>query len=105
MSELMILVTTPDQPTALQLARDLVERQWVACAQVDGPITSVYRWQDAVHSDSEWRLILKTTQANWDSVRDWVVSHHPYDCPQVGALALDHLSAPYALWLSSQVKS
>ena len=54
-------VGTPEQ--ASDLARWAVERRLAACAQVDGPITSTYRWDGAVRVEQEWRIVFKATAA------------------------------------------
>ena len=40
---------------AESLASSAVRRRRAACAQAEGPVTSVYRWDGAVQKDKEWR--------------------------------------------------
>ena len=41
---LLVLCTCPDEVTAKQLARALVERRLSACVNILPPVHSVYRW-------------------------------------------------------------
>ena len=49
-----VTTTLPDREVAQNLARRLVEERLAACAQVEGPVASVYRWKGAVESATEW---------------------------------------------------
>ncbi|MEY4690240.1 MAG: hypothetical protein RIT19_565, partial [Verrucomicrobiota bacterium] len=55
-----VWVTTPNRALAAKLGRLAVASGTAACAQVSGPLESIYRWQGAVESAKEWRLVLKT---------------------------------------------
>ena len=53
-------VTVPRRPLAVKLSRLSVESGLAACAQISGPVESVYRWQGVVESGKEWRVVFKT---------------------------------------------
>ena len=42
-------------------------------------VVSVYRWENAVTSDDEQLLIIKTTDERVDALRDELFARHPYD--------------------------
>lgn len=78
------VATTCDGAEAADaLARSAVEAQLAACAQVDGPITSVYRWRGGIRSEQEWRVTLKTTTALAERLTDHLLAEHSYDTPEV----------------------
>ncbi len=55
MTECCQVTTTVDaREVADRLAAQMVEERLAACAQVQGPIASVYRWQGAVERATEW---------------------------------------------------
>lgn len=101
----LVLTTTPNAELAHQIAEHLVSQQLVACGQIDGPITSVYRWQGVVHRDQEFRLLCKTHAKHIDSIEREIKRLHSYECPQFVVLAIEHLSADYFDWLLQQVSS
>ena len=45
-----VTTTLPDRDTANRLGRRLVEERLAACAQVVGPVSSVFWWQGEVES-------------------------------------------------------
>lgn len=82
--------TLPDRAAAQGLARGLVEAGLAACAQVDGPLLSTYRWNGAVEEAEEHRLTLKILPERLAEAEAWVAARHPYATPQwivLGAVA------------------
>jgi periplasmic divalent cation tolerance protein len=96
-------VTTPDGLTAARLARLLVEERLAACVQVLPGVTSVYRWDGAVETAAEHLLLVKTTAAAFEAIRERIGSEHPYDTPEVLALPVVAVAPGYAAWLSASV--
>jgi periplasmic divalent cation tolerance protein len=106
MDEVTILYTTwPDAETAEAFGRLAVESRLAACANVLGPMRSIYRWDGAIHCDSETPMLLKTTPAVLESLRDLILKHHPYATPCVLALPTDPLGCNprYSDWLRSEI--
>ncbi len=101
---LFVLVTTPTAERAAELARALVEERLAACGNVIPGLRSIYRWQGKVEDDAEALLVLKTTRARFDALRDRVLALHPYDVPEVLALPVEAGSAAYLAWLAAQVR-
>lgn len=88
----------------MALARAMVDSRSVACAQVSGPITSVYRWENAVQEDEEWRLTLKFLAAAEPDVRTVLDANHPYDVPQWVCIPAGSATRPYADWVREQTE-
>ncbi len=87
MDDLVILYTTwPDAETAAACARAAIEAKLAACANLLGPMQSIYRWDGAIQSDAEIPMLLKTTLAAAERLRDFVGARHPYDTPCIVAL-------------------
>lgn len=94
-----IITTTDTREEAMAIARALVESQLVACAQIS-EIESVYRWEGVVQQEKEFRLVLKSIQANYEAVEAAIVSQHSYDLPGVYAVALDNIYTPFSAWIT-----
>lgn len=95
-----VWVTVPNRA----LGRQAVEAGLAACAQVSGPLESIYRWQGTVESAREWLLVLKTRTRCLTALEALVLAHHPYDTPQVIALPLLGGSQKYLAWLEASVR-
>ena len=69
MTNVVQVITTVDSSEeAKRIARLLVERRLAACAQVSGPVTSAYWWDDEVQTDEEWYCVLKTRADHYGAV-------------------------------------
>lgn len=99
---LTVLTTTDSQSAADALARSAVTARLAACAQVNGPVTSVYRWQGETHADPEWQVLLKTTTARYPELEAHLQGEHAYDVPEIIATPVTHGSAAYLDWVREE---
>lgn len=92
------MTTLGNEKDARKIVDDAVGASLAACAQIDGPITSVYRWKGNLSSDSEYRVTFKATERVVDSLIEWLKESHPYELPQV---ILRHVEASdeYGEWV------
>ena len=96
----LVLTTVGNQSDALSLSNLAVEAG-AACAQVDGPVQSVYRWEGRLESSEEWRVLIKVVPGQLPGVRDRVLSAHPYDTPQWVEISADFVAEKYLQWARS----
>lgn len=94
-----IRTTIEDRAAATAIARRLVEQRLAACVQVDGPIDSVFRWQEAVDASTEWRLTVKTSLERAEDCIASILAQHPYELPELLVSEVD-ASQRYAAWVS-----
>ena len=99
---LVVYVTAPAGAGEAELARTLVEERLVACVNVVPTLRSFYRWEGAVHDDSEALLICKTTAARYPELEARILQLHPYDVPEIIALPVKRGAAPYLDWITAQ---
>ncbi len=95
-----IHITCPEKEVAENIAEQLVLAGLVACAQIEGPISSIYHWKNEIEQDQEWRLILKTIHKNYKEIENLVLSIHPYDVPQILSFRIDNGYHEYLGWLT-----
>jgi periplasmic divalent cation tolerance protein len=100
---LQVLTTTGSEEEAGRIATFLVERRLAACVQVDGPITSRYRWQGKIEEDQEWQCLAKTTAAAYEAVEAAIREVHSYDEPEIIATPIFAGSAGYLAWIDENV--
>ncbi|QCX76450.1 Divalent-cation tolerance protein CutA [Streptomyces sp. YIM 121038] len=99
---LLVLTTTDTADKADTLARAAVEARLAACAQINGPVTSVYRWEGAVETAREWQVFLKTTQERYAALEAWLLQTHDYETPEIIATPVTRGSAAYLGWLAAE---
>jgi periplasmic divalent cation tolerance protein len=103
MAELVQVLTTIDSRAgALHLARAAVDARMAACAQVVGPIVSVYRWEGQVEEAEEFLLLLKTPLSRRDTLTEFLRANHPYDTPEITAVPSSFTDDRYLAWAEAE---
>lgn len=97
----MVLTAEADPERAEALARDLLERRLVACVSLL-PVRSLYWWQGRLEAGEEVKLLLKTTPAQLEALREAVLEKHSYQIPEWIVLNGSSEGA-YGLWLAEQL--
>jgi periplasmic divalent cation tolerance protein len=96
----VVLVTAGSAEEAALIGRALVEARLAACANVVGPIASIYRWKGAVEEAAEHLLLVKARAADVAALEAAVRARHSYEVPEVLALPIRGGSAAYLAWLA-----
>jgi len=100
---LQVSTTASSREDAERIAKEVVNSKLAACAQIVGPIESVYRWKGGVERKTEWLCLIKTTEAAYREVERAVFEMHPYETPEIVAVPIVTGSAAYLAWLREQV--
>ena len=97
------MTTCANGQEADELAAALVEARLAACVnRLDG-VMSTYRWESEVQRDRETLLLIKTTEARFDELREAISRRASYDVPELVAVPIVQGSAAYLDWLESSV--
>ena len=102
---LMILCTFPNPEQAREAGRTLVEMQLAACVNLVPGVESIFRWQGNVETATETLAIFKTTAAGFPAFEKALTERHPYEVPELIALAPARISEPYRGWILGNVIS
>ncbi len=98
----VVITTVESSQDAEILAKAVIEQFLAACVQIDGPIVSHYRWRGEVQRTSEYRLLIKTTNARWPVLKQTLARLHPYEQPQIILLGVQDSSDGYRDWVIDQ---
>jgi periplasmic divalent cation tolerance protein len=98
----VILTTVATREEASSLAHKALDAG-AACAQIDGPVTSVYRWDGRVEQAEEWRLMLKVPVERLESLREQLLRVHPYQTPEWIELEAAFVTEKYLQWSRTAV--
>ena len=101
----LIYITTDSAEEARTIGRALVEARLAACANVLGPMTSIYRWEGAVREGEEAVLIAKTAAGLVDGLTAKVQELHSYDCPCIVALPIDGGNLAFLDWIAAETRA
>jgi periplasmic divalent cation tolerance protein len=99
-----VYVTSPDEATARRIARELLERRLVACANIF-PVGSMYRWEGRIEEARETAMLLKTRVALVPEVVAAVRELHPYEVPCAVGFLLGEGMPEYYEWVDAETSS
>jgi periplasmic divalent cation tolerance protein len=98
----LVLTTVSDAPTAENLARVLVDEHLAACVNVQGPMTSFYRWKGQVERDRERQVVIKTTRDRLAALETRLAALHAYELPELIVVPVAGGSDRYLNWVRSE---
>jgi len=102
MKPIFIYITTANEEEAKNISRCLLEQRLIACANYF-PIKSMYWWEEKITEDSEFILILKTKEDNYQTIKEEVKKIHSYSVPCITKMNVDP-NEEYGQWLNKQIK-
>ena len=82
-----------------------MEKQLAACVNIIPKISSVYRWEGQIQSETEVLLLIKTTKDLEAEVYREVQAVHSYDTPEFVVLPIDSGSRRYFKWVEECMKA
>jgi len=102
---IQVSTTFTEKEDALQLARHLLDKHLIACAQLSSPFESLYCWKGKVEQEQEFKLTMKTTEALWEELKTEIETRHSYDVPEILAVPVLHANEKYEKWLQEEIKN
>ena len=92
----------PDKAEAL--AKALVENRLSACVNIIPAVNSFYRWEGKLCEDTESLLIIKTTEARFPGLMNFIKANHPYSVPEIISLPVSEGNPDYMGWVEGSVR-
>ena len=100
---IVVLITTPSQDVARQIAVALLEQKLAACVNVLPGVRSYYSWKGKPQEDEEVLLLVKTRAALFESrLIPAVRAVHPYELPEIIALPISFGLEGYLKWINEE---
>lgn len=98
---ILVYITNPNKKTALKIARHLLVKKLIACANIFST-DSLYFWRGKNVQTKETILLAKTDNKNFTKIKQEVAKIHPYDLPCIIKLKAEANPA-FAAWVKSEV--
>ena len=95
----LILTTVGTDEQARSIAHALVEARLAACINLLPVRRSLYRWKGTIEEEPETLLLVKTRADRIESVKNWILEHHPYDLPEFLVIPVADGSEQYLAWV------
>ena len=101
-TEIIIFITTADEQEAQGIAKLLLGKRFIACANIIDGATSLYRWEGEIAEEKEAVMIAKTREDLVEKVIDRVRELHGYDCPCIVALPIVAGNPAFLDWIDGE---
>ena len=122
---ILVLTTCPDEASAQAMAAALVQERLATCVNRIGGVRSTYLWSKAAEAlsttpskgaafagdwdarlqdEAEILLIIKTTSGRLDELRTRLGALHPYELPELVAIAVVGGNERYLDWVRMGVQ-
>lgn len=95
----------PDRESARQAGQALLDERLIACANILGPIESLFAWEGRQSSGEEVAVLFKTVPGASDEMVSRLGELHPYDTPAIIGWDCEVVHPLTANWLEQQVGS
>lgn len=99
----VVLCNCPEGAST-SIAQTLVNEELAACVNIVSGVTSIYKWEGELHTDSEHTLLIKTSEALWEALRQRIEDIHPYTTPEIVKLPVDEVNPSYLEWVLSSTR-
>ncbi|HEX8654405.1 MAG TPA: divalent-cation tolerance protein CutA [Allosphingosinicella sp.] len=98
-----VYATFADDEEARRIGRTCVEERLAACANVLGPVHSIYRWQGRIEEAGEAAALFKTTAEGASKLLARIAELHSYDVPAAVVWPIADALGTYRTWVDECV--
>ena len=99
MKPILVVTTVGTEDQANHLAEELVGRRHSCCVNIIPVHRSVYRWQGEVCSDSEFLLVIKSAESEYEAIEKTIQEVHEYDLPEILAFNIARGEEKFLQWI------
>jgi periplasmic divalent cation tolerance protein len=98
---MIVLVTTANKKEAEKIALRLLKQKLIACANIIGPVSSLFHWSGKTEVAEEYLIFMKSRRDLFEKLAETVKTLHSYEVPEILVLPIVAGSAEYLSWLGS----
>lgn len=99
--KIIVLCTTPDETSAEQLSRRILEQKLAACITLLPGATSFYMWEGKLEKSHETQMLIKSNTTSQSRLLNNLKQYHPYDVPELLVLPVQDGDPEYLSWLDA----
>ncbi len=103
MQPVLLYITAPSREEAILLARELLGRKVIACANIMDNVQSLYWWDGEIEQSKEIIVIAKTFSVHVERVTQIIKEQHSYECPAILAVPVTGGNDDYIQWMNTQI--
>ncbi len=97
----IVMVTTASKQEAEKIAQSLLEEKLIACANITGPVSSLFHWSGKIERAEEHLIFMKSRKDLFEKLAETVKTLHSYEVPEILVLPIVESSKAYLDWLGT----
>jgi len=101
MSYIVVVTTVGNEEQANLIAEEVVARRHAGCVNIVPGIRSLYRWQGKICRDSEYMLMIKTMEHEYEALVQTLKELHSYELPEILAFGIQRGEQNFLDWIGS----
>lgn len=94
-----VVTTVGTEEQANLIARELIARRQAACVNIVPGVRSIYRWQGKIANDTEYLLIAKTRESEFEAVAATIRELHSYELPEILSWDVGRGDPDFMAWI------
>ncbi len=99
----VVIVTTASKQEAEKIAQHLLNGRLIACANIIGPVSSLFHWSGKTERAEEYLIFMKSRKDLFGKLSETVKALHSYEVPEIIVLPIVGGSQAYLDWLGSSL--
>ncbi len=100
----VVMITASSKDEALKIVRQLLDDRLIACANIVGPVSSLFWWKGKIDEATEFLVFMKSREELFQTLSERVKKLHSYEVPEIIALPIIAGSPSYLKWLDDSLK-
>jgi len=103
----LVYVVTEDENEAKNIAKKLLKKKLIACANIIDNMQSLYFWppeENEIQEADETILLLKTLKENFSEINHEILDMHSYETPCIFSIDIDDVDSNFLGWMKHQLK-
>jgi periplasmic divalent cation tolerance protein len=98
---IVVMVTTANKQEAEKIAQRVLNERLIACANIIGPVSSLFHWSGKMEKAEEYLIFMKSRKDLFEKLAETVKALHSYEVPEIIVLPIVEGSKTYLDWLGS----
>ncbi|MFQ6080056.1 MAG: divalent-cation tolerance protein CutA [Candidatus Bathyarchaeia archaeon] len=104
-SYIVVIMTAADKEEALKIVHRLLSERLIACANIVGPVSSLFWWEGKIDEADEFLVFMKSKKELFKRLSERAKEIHSYQVPEIIALPVIEGLPSYLDWLGASLQS
>ena len=99
----IIITTTDSNVIAEKISNELLEKNLSPCVQIINNVLSTYKWSNKLVKETEFLLLIKTTESKINKCKKSIEKIHNYETPELVCLNSNIINDKYKKWVLDNI--